>query len=109
MGRAAQAGTTAANSGGHWPQAVAHGSGNHADAGRTNPGLTTARSAVVKDAGVAGWQYLKGCLLAEAGKVHATEFLFELGDLVAQPGGQLELQFAGSAHHLVGELLDQIR
>ena len=42
------------------------------------------------------------------GCVHPAELLLQLGDLVAQPGGQLELQLGRRRVHLVGELLDQV-
>src|SRR5215468_5996178 len=43
-----------------------------------------------------------------AGEVHAAQLLLQLGDLVAQPGGDLELQLAGRAQHLFVQLLDEI-
>jgi hypothetical protein len=32
----------------------------------------------------------------------------QVGDLVAEPGRQLELQVTGGGHHLCGEVLDQV-
>ena len=46
---------------------------------------------------------------AHAGSVHAPKLLLELGDLVAQPRGQLELQLRRGRVHLVVELLDEVR
>jgi hypothetical protein len=65
-------------------------------------------SAVVGDRRAGGGGFLTAGLLAETGQVHAAELLLEIGDLVAQPGSQLELQLAGRCHHLAGELLNQI-
>jgi Putative DNA-binding protein N-terminus len=45
----------------------------------------------LSDVPARGWRYLKSAQLAEACGVHATEFLFEVGDLVPEPGCQLEL------------------
>ena len=63
----------------------------------------------VSDLPARGWRYLEGGLLAEAGGVHAAKLLLEIGDLVPESGGQLKLQLPRGAHHLVGELLHQIR
>ena len=54
-----------------------------------------------------------GCWLPAAGspdacRVHPSELLLELGDLVAEPGRELELQLGGGRPHLVVELLDQV-
>src|SRR5690606_21778970 len=45
---------------------------------------------------------------ADAGGVHAAQLLLQVGDLVAEPGGELELQVAGRGEHLVGQLLDEV-
>src|SRR5687767_14497747 len=47
--------------------------------------------------------------LPDADGVHPSELLLELVDLVAQAGGELEVQLAGGVVHLVRELLDQGR
>ena len=46
--------------------------------------------------------------IRSAGGPHAAQLLLQLADLVAQPGGELELQLGGGRVHLVGELLDQV-
>ena len=46
--------------------------------------------------------------LLQAGGVHAAQFLLQVGDLVADPGRQLELQVARGGHHLRGQVLDQV-
>src|SRR6185312_10991268 len=46
--------------------------------------------------------------LTDTGRVHPAQLLLQLADLVAQPGGDLELQLASRAEHLVVELLDQV-
>jgi len=40
-------------------------------------------------------------------RLHLTQFLLQFADLVADPGGHLELQFRSGAMHLLGELLDE--
>ena len=44
---------------------------------------------------------------SDAGGVHAAELGLELADLVAEAGGQLELQLRGGGVHLLGQLGDQ--
>src|SRR6201986_1212624 len=44
---------------------------------------------------------------SDAGGLHAAELVFELADLVAEAGGDLELELGGGRVHLLGELLDQ--
>ena len=39
---------------------------------------------------------------------HAAQLLLQVGDLVAEPGGQLELQLGRRPMHLVGQLLDEL-
>src|SRR3954454_4857574 len=39
---------------------------------------------------------------------HLAELALEVGDLVAQPRGELELQLGGGGLHLVGEVLDEL-
>ena len=39
--------------------------------------------------------------------LHATQLVLELADLVADPGGYLELQLRRRRVHLLGELRDQ--
>src|SRR6185312_4569127 len=46
--------------------------------------------------------------LFQARGVHAPEFLLQIRDLVADPGGQLELEVPRGRHHLCGEVLDQV-
>src|SRR5580765_404353 len=45
---------------------------------------------------------------ADTGRIHTPQFLLQVGYLVPQPGGQLELEIASRGEHLVGQLLDQI-
>jgi hypothetical protein len=47
-------------------------------------------------------------LLFNACHIHASELLLQLGHLVADAGGELELEFAGGGQHLVVEVLDQL-
>src|SRR5581483_11585400 len=44
----------------------------------------------------------------QTGGVHPPQLLLEVGDLVPQPRGQLELQVTRRVEHLIGELLDEI-
>src|SRR5690606_24200278 len=45
---------------------------------------------------------------APACRQHVAKLFLELGDLVSQAGGELEVQLRGSASHLLGELLDEL-
>src|ERR1039457_5477753 len=44
---------------------------------------------------------------SESGGLHAAQFVFQVLDLVADPGGYLELQLSRGGVHLIGELKDQ--
>src|SRR5690606_20743667 len=45
--------------------------------------------------------------LLDAGLLHVAEFALELLDLVAEAGGELELEVGGGLVHLLGHLLDE--
>src|SRR3954454_20800450 len=45
----------------------------------------------------------------DARSIHGAELLLELADLVAEPGGELELQLGSRGMHLVLQLLDEQR
>src|SRR3954454_7983301 len=45
----------------------------------------------------------------DARSIHGAELLLELADLVAEPGGELELQLSSRGMHLVLQLLDEQR
>src|ERR1017187_7274686 len=44
---------------------------------------------------------------SDSGGLHAAQFVFQVLDLVADPGGYLELQLGSGGVHLLAELLDQ--
>src|ERR1700759_2032074 len=44
----------------------------------------------------------------QAGGVHSAQFFLQVSDLVAEPGGKLELQVPRRGHHLLGEGFDQV-
>src|ERR1035441_7452542 len=44
---------------------------------------------------------------SDSGGLHAAQFVLQVLDLVADPGGDLKLQLGRGGVHLIGELLDQ--
>src|ERR1700749_710201 len=56
----------------------------------------------------ASYRWLLQVRSLQTGGVHSAQLFLQIGDLVAEPGGQLELQVTSGRHHLRGEVLDQV-